>query len=398
MRFSIFGCVLMAAATHSAMAKTPNFTPNISAILNGGYTVREPAFAGIANMPIAGEHAAGPKEGFWLDHTELAFSANVDDQFYGKISMVLADHDGETKVELEEAFFQTTALPAGFGLRGGRFLANVGYLNSKHPHTDSFVDRPLVNRAFLSKHYFDDGARLNWVAPTELYLELGVEGFKGANFPASSSKNVGASNAFIKTGGDIGIEHSWQLGGSWLSTDNNPASCSAHTHSHDEHAEHEEEQKQFCDFKGERNYYVADFIWKWAPDGNYKYQALTFLSEVFFVEDKGNYHHGHEHEEEEHNHDPDAKHKFKSTGWHASFSYQISPNWASGVRFSTVNPDEKYGDYTAKAGDIMLQYMPSHFSTVRLQYTRDESTLEIKDNIISLQYTMSLGDHGAHIF
>ena len=56
------------------------------------------------------------RSGFAVDHTELNFSSNSDDKFYGSIVATIAYHDGSETVELEEAFFQT--LP-GFGLPNG---------------------------------------------------------------------------------------------------------------------------------------------------------------------------------------------------------------------------------------------------------------------------------------
>ena len=45
----------------------------------------------------------------------------------------------------------------------------------------------------------------------------------------------------------------------------------------------------------------------------------------------------------------------------------------------------------------MLDYSNSEFSRLRLQYNRDESQPQI-DHQWLLQYTMSLGAHGAHRF
>ena len=46
----------------------------------------------------------------------------------------------------------------------------------------------------------------------------------------------------------------------------------------------------------------------------------------------------------------------------------------------------------------MLDYSPSEFSRVRLQYARDRARMGVADNQWFLQYQMSLGAHGAHGF
>jgi hypothetical protein len=46
----------------------------------------------------------------------------------------------------------------------------------------------------------------------------------------------------------------------------------------------------------------------------------------------------------------------------------------------------------------MLDYSPSEFSRLRLQFARDGSRPGAVDNQIFLQYIMSLGTHAAHAF
>ena len=45
----------------------------------------------------------------------------------------------------------------------------------------------------------------------------------------------------------------------------------------------------------------------------------------------------------------------------------------------------------------MLEWIPSEFSRIRLQYNRDNSVQETDHQVI-LQYTQALGSHGAHQF
>jgi hypothetical protein len=46
----------------------------------------------------------------------------------------------------------------------------------------------------------------------------------------------------------------------------------------------------------------------------------------------------------------------------------------------------------------MIDYSPSHFSRIRLQSTQLDNGRDPKNNMIILQYTMSLGAHSAHAF
>jgi hypothetical protein len=46
----------------------------------------------------------------------------------------------------------------------------------------------------------------------------------------------------------------------------------------------------------------------------------------------------------------------------------------------------------------MVDWSPSEFSRLRLQFARDRSQPGLADNQVFLQYIMSLGAHGAHKF
>jgi hypothetical protein len=46
----------------------------------------------------------------------------------------------------------------------------------------------------------------------------------------------------------------------------------------------------------------------------------------------------------------------------------------------------------------MIDWSPSEFSRIRLQFARDYSRADATDNQVFLQYIASLGAHGAHKF
>ena len=125
-----------------------------------------------------------------LGHSELSMSANIDDKFYGKLTVALAEHEGELEVELEEAFFQTLGLPGGLTLKGGRFFSSVGYLNQQHDHVWDFIDAPLAYAVLFGNKYIDDGIQLSVLLPTNTYLETGVELLRGSRFQEVENSRV----------------------------------------------------------------------------------------------------------------------------------------------------------------------------------------------------------------
>jgi hypothetical protein len=119
---------------------------------------------------------------FSLGESELIVSASIDPYFRGQLVAALTP---ENELEIEEAFFQTLALGRGFTLKGGRFLSGIGYQNEIHQHAWDFQDAPLAYKAFLGGRLNDDGVQLKWIAPTELFVELGAELGRGRLFPAT---------------------------------------------------------------------------------------------------------------------------------------------------------------------------------------------------------------------
>jgi hypothetical protein len=111
-------------------------------------------------------HSHGFDEGFNMGHSEIAMNARLGDVLDGTLIIGFNEDD----FELEEAFLTTRALPAGLQLKGGKFLSDIGYINSRHPHDWDFVDRPLVNEYLFGDHGLrEKGVQISWVPATEQY-------------------------------------------------------------------------------------------------------------------------------------------------------------------------------------------------------------------------------------
>ncbi|TGN39252.1 hypothetical protein [Marinobacter confluentis] len=356
-----------------SMAQANEMNPDVSVVLDGFYKQNHTALS----------HR---EKGIGLGHSELSLSAPIDDLFEGRLTAALESHEGETEVGLEEAFLQTTGMPYNLSVRGGRFFSQVGYLNGRHLHEDDFVERPAAYRALLGSHYFDDGLRLNLLLPTPVYWQIGAEAFNG-NGLSEGDEDIGVYTINTRIGSDISTSQSWQAGLSYLR--NRQLHDGEHEEEHGgEHEEHEEHGHggHGAEYLGE-NLYMADLVWKWAPDGNNRSQQLTLSGEYLYADELG------EHASSDDRHE----------GWYASAVYQFAPQWSVGVRHGQVELKEAHGDHfddqNLEETDVMLGWSRSHFSTVRLQYTHQEADgFEKADNTVMLQYVMSFGAHGAHGF
>ncbi len=144
-----------------------------------------------------------------MQNLELVFDAAVDPYLRGQANVVLQiTPEGETTVELEEAYVTTTSLPHGLQLKAGQFLTEFGRLNPTHPHAWDFVDQPLaIGRFFGGDGLRSAGARLSWLLPTAYYSEAFLTVQNGqrrdpaqlpARCPAKASS--GASSASSQVG------------------------------------------------------------------------------------------------------------------------------------------------------------------------------------------------------
>ncbi|MFK5984391.1 MAG: hypothetical protein QM479_03050 [Pseudomonadota bacterium] len=377
-----------------------NFNPAISLILDGRYASfkNNPEAYELPGFALGNEAGLGEK-GFSLGHSELAISANIDDKFYGKATLAVHDNKGETELELEEAFIQTLGLGNGLGIKAGRFFSAIGYLNEQHQHLWDFADAPLIYRGLFGNQLRDDGLQITYLAPTDTFMQLGMELFSGSNFPAGGSHSgIGSWSAFANIGGDIGIEHSWQLGLShWQASDIDGRTSGGHSHG--------EGLSETPSFTGKSKINALDLVYKWAPNGNPTQQNFKLQFEYFDRREDGTITMLYSGPPEK-----ISTYDGQQDGWYAQAIYQFVPHWRTGIRYDRLSSDNKGSDeeLLAEAGldnkghtpdrySAMLEWLPSEFSRIRLQFNRDNS-YENSDNQIFLQYTYSLGSHGAHQF
>lgn len=400
-------CLLFAASTTLSVHAENNvnaFNPQISLILDGQYASykNEAEAYELPGFMLGGEAGLAP-EGFSLGHSELSLSANIDDKFYGQFSLAFAEHEAETETEIEEAFFETVGLGYGFTIRGGRFFSGLGYQNLQHKHAWDFSDAPLVYSGLFGNKYLDDGVRVSWIAPSELFLELGAEVFSGSQFPAAGEHSgAGSKVAFINIGGDVGESHSWQAGFSYFNADVQNRESGGHAHGHD--GEGDEAVTETPSFTGDSDTYGLNLIYKWAPNGNYKNRNFKLQAELFQRDEDGAL--------SLIGSDPFEQSTFDGdqSGYYLQAIYQFMPQWRTGLRYDHLESNNRGSDEEVleeagllnegvkpKRVSIMLEWIPSEYSRIRVQYNKDDS-YEEQDDQIFLQYTFSLGSHGSHTF
>lgn len=385
----------------SAPANPNAFNPQISLILGGQFSnlQRDPNTYQIGGFIPGGDEVGPGKRSFNLGESELTVSANIDPYFSGYFVMSV---DAENDVSIEEGYIQNTGSIPGVTFKLGRMLSGFGYLNEIHAHAWDFVDAPLVHQAFFGGQLQEDGLQARWLAPTDLFVELGVETGRGSSFPGSDRNKNGVNSGmvFAHVGDDIGTSNSYRVGASYRRT--------------------KAQDRTYDDvdsigtpvvnaFTGDSKIWGLDFVWKWAPNGNTVDRNFKFQAEYMHRTEDGTL------AFDTSGANLDGGYRSSQSGWYAQGAYQFMPRWRVGLRYEELHSGDtnialvnsgvlnaadfpRLAEHDPRRSTAMIDFSPSEFSRFRLQFARDEARFNQADNEIFLQYIMSLGTHGAHKF
>ena len=331
------------------------------------------------------------KNGFTVQNVELSIGGTVDPNFDGQANFIfLIDADGETVVELEEAFFTTRSLPWGLQIKGGQYFTEFGRQNKQHPHTWAFVDQPVVlSRLFGGDGLRSQGVRASWLMPTDWYSEFifGMQNARGetaTSFLNAPGEDIGGHTLMDRSARDwsdllysarwlngidvsdtlsmnLGVSGLWGPNASGLTTDT--------------------------------QIYGADLYLKWQPATSQRgYPFVAWHTEVL----QRRYEAG----------DPgdSTREILRDQGLFTQALWGFKPGWVVGLRWEVATADgntrtDLLRD-TRKRLSPNLTWYPSEYSKVRVQYNRDwtEHLPEETADSLWLQVEFSLGSHMAHTF
>lgn len=338
----------------------------------------------------AGAHDPN-QNGFSVQNVELSMGGTVDTYLDAQANIIFQiDADGETVVELEEAFFTTRSLPWGLQVKGGQYFTEFGRQNKQHPHTWAFVDQPIVlSRFFGGDGLRSQGLRVSWLMPTDWYSEfyLGAQNAKGetvTSFLNAPGENIGGHSLIDRdargsgdllysarwlNGMDISDTLSMNMGLSGLWGPNASGNST------------------------ETQIYGADLYLRWQPATSQRgFPFAAWHTEAL----QRRYEAG----------DPDAPTReiLKDRGMFTQVLLGFTPGWVAGLRWEYAKAEGNTGTDplrdTRKRLSPNLTWYPSEYSKVRLQYNRDwtEHLADKTADTLWLQVEFSLGSHMAHTF
>ena len=351
------------SASFSQNAYLPDmaFILNMSAV---GRNVNNDDYAtfqmpGFINTPDTPALPFNANRGFNFNYAEVALHSVVDPYF----DAFAIFHISPDALEIEEAYVQTTALPYSLKVKAGKFKSAFGRINEKHQHVWNFDSQPLIYKGLFGPDGISDaGVQLQWVAPTDTYLMLGVEAMQGVNntrsFGDTSSNNL--YTAYAKSSVDIGDDLSVLAGASYAHGTNTEAKPT--------------------------DIYGVDLTFR---EQLGSYSSLVWQSEFLQRNKKL------------------QTQIDKQAGLYSELVYQYNNNYSFGARYDLITKNEtdlsgftgidssNLDRYTAK-----IDYKPFPMSRLRLSYSYDRSKViagQRKDiNEVMLSLNIAAGAHGAH--
>ena len=361
----------------------------------GGSTVSDPS----AQLQL-GDHDP-IKNGLSLRNAEIALDGAVDPYLKGFANIVLKlDKNNQTEIELEEAYAQSTSLPANLQVKAGQFFAAFGRQNAQHPHQWAFVDAPIIlTRAFGPDGLRNIGAQGSWLLPLPFYTELFLGVFDGQGSTMFGFRNPGDPDALgvnrfhgrpiLNRGlrGPQDLIWTPRIASSFDLTDQQTlvVGASAAFGPNDTGAD-----------TGTQIYGV-DLYWKWkASDAHEGFPFVSWQTEALY-------------EIYEAGADATAATPLPAEtlcdwGAYSQVLWGFKPRWVAGLRGEYADGNRGAFD----ASDVFrgerervspaLTFYPSEFCKIRLQYNYDRGAQFGNAHSIWLQLEFMLGAHGAHKF
>jgi len=315
------------------------------------------------------------KENFFPREFEVSFVSNLDPYSRAKVFLTHHTPGGEIVpfpglateegggVEVEEGYVEWVGLPAGLGLKLGRFQQQFGQMNRWHSHALPFQARSLPHLAFIGEEALaQTGASVHWLLPLggdgggtyEATVEVTTSENEALFADSSRPAVLGHLNGFwiLSPSLDLDVGLSW-VNGSY------------------------EDETSFFD----RNLLGAEFAFTWRPPAQALYRGVTVRGGVMALDGLV----------------PGAG-ADRAWGYWALAEARLSQRWLAGARADRVenplSPTE-----TAWLLAPTLTWWQSEYVRLRLEYDVQGlgSTSSVAGRVL-LQATFAMGPHKHEVY
>lgn len=285
-----------------------------------------------------------------LKELELGLAADVDPFLRAEAYISFAREDGESIVEVEEAFARYTRLAKGVSGKVGRIAGAIGRIQRNHGDQLNWLDYPLVVQDFLGDEGLRaPGASVSYLFPGDRFHELTFEALVPQDGPLFMGSDNGKPVVIghYRTFVDFNEDLSAQFG---ASVANGPGSND-----------------------GRASMAGLDFTMKWQPGSQSR--SLVLESEAYWGKPGG----------------PGQKTSF---GAFAAATYQLTQTLYGYLKFDDSQIPGT-GD-RHRAWTVGFTVRPTEFHHWRIEYQNRTSNFGDTRNTLDIQFQWLIGSHPAH--
>jgi hypothetical protein len=307
--------------------------------------------------------------GFQFDEAEISLISVVDPYWTFTSNIVFTPDE----VDPEEVWVRTTKIPS-VQLKLGKIRGMFGKQGMLHTHAFPFIQAPIVMGNTIGEEGFKDpGLEASWLTPLPWFSELTGGIYQAVGPDDEHPLDLGSSRhdnvpylGHFKNQFDLGGETTLELGQSYLQG------------------------------RGTDGFRHA----AWGADATLRNVPATSSNRHGWIL-QGEYLQKGSH--------LDGGYHREGDGGYASFQYRLSQIWWAGIRgekarksFTDFVVDDAGGPVpaTVTRGSANIQWAPSEFSFIRLEYSHAKSDAGIHptDDRLAIQMSYTIGYHPAHAY
>lgn len=310
-----------------------------------------------------------------LREAEIGLQADVDPYAHGDFFLSVA---GDGGLDLEEGYITLTQLPAGLGLKLGKFRNKFGKFNTTHAGETPFADRPLATEAFFGGEGLSStGLSASYLVPLPFYASVDVEvtvpptGEAGGIYARTARRGdllyIGRATAFLDLDAATNVNLSATMA-------DGPTGSEA--------------TGGFAADFSRAQVFGGELTVRWKQPTRAIYRSFTWQTEGYLARAAEGAGHA----------APGLPGPGKSSrrGLFTHADYQFARRWHAGARFDYAQSFPSTGHQTGQLG--FLTFTPSEFSLVSAQVRRVRTASGTGEWNGFLKVTFNIGPHGAHPF
>jgi hypothetical protein len=331
--------ILIAFNTATAKSKGKSFNPDL----------------GVNMLFLAKQSDRDSSEdGMKIEEMELQFSSDVDGYFTSNAYFAIAKEKGSWGIEPEEVYIETISIPY-VTIRVGKSKMPMGKHNQLHAHTYTFINVPLINTNILGDEGLNEtGVGVSALIPVPWFSELDLhltQGDNGDLFNSDHNDNKAVITHF---------KNLWELSSSMTFEFGLSAAQGKNTDHQD------------------TKLLGSDLTLKWRPIKGGEKKSIEWGMEYLQKDRKG-------------------ASDGKLSGLVTHVKYQLGKRWYTQYRYDYLGLNKNSrSNNPNKRHTALLAFLPSEFSSIRMQYETISDGQVENEKRASFQFNISIGAHPAH--